>query len=855
MTRVTRRIALACLICSLPLGAHAAVQVYRVVPGPPTPLANLLPEQIMTGFADEAGKPAAVQTRAAAFLSRDSLVFVVECLEPQMDKLVARCRKDDDAAVFADDCLEVFISPGGEPKDYYHLATNALGARYDEKGHGDAGWNGEWTSHATKSADRWTVEISIPLATLGGPPRRGSVWWFNACRQRQPGGLQLSAWSPTDSNFHDFARFAALTFDDACVGYLAAQYVNPFDRRAGQLRARARIEASAAHRLEEALAPAEASLQPLRAAASAGKPVASSDFGTLLAVGQDALKRLNDAETDLLAAIADAESARQMAKLAPPGKELLAYATVAITNRKILPSPEPPRRVSRQLSLRACRGEYEPASFVVYPLRAPLTVGVKVSDLRGPQGVISAGAVDVRSVKSWYQSGGTGRFPLNLGLHLLTPELLLRDDDLIRIDTTTKQDFVKLSFPDGRQKWLCISNPQESPEEKDGSVEAMPIRDAATLQAVSIPPCTAKQFWVTVHVPTDAKPGKYQGRIELTSAGQVLERLPLSLEVLPFDLQPNPLQSSIYFHWGMELDVKGQGSLKIDKRSRTQYKAELEDLLAHGVDNPTISVPYASGMLPEELRLRQEVGMRNDNLYYLVGYTSMPLAQVKEVIELAKGFGFKNCYFYGQDEAQGDALKAQRQQWEQIHSVGGRVFVAGSAGQNFPLMGDLQDLLVCYGDPTREEAAKWHGKGHMIFCYANPQAGIEEPETYRRNFGLLLAANDYDGGMTYIYYSGWNDYSIGQYRQHDFVYPTADGVIDTIQWEGYREGIDDLRYLGTLRQAIADANAAGGEASAQAKQAQAFVDTMDVKGDLHAVRDGMIRWIIRLQRATGVGRQ
>ena len=105
--------------------------------------------------------------------------------------------------------------------------------------------------------------------------------------------------------------------------------------------------------------------------------------------------------------------------------------------------------------------------------------------------------------------------------------------------------------------------------------------------------------------------------------------------------------------------------------------------------------------------------------------------------------------------------------------------------------------------------------------------------------------------MTYIYYSGWNDYSIGRYRQHNFVYPTADGVIDTVQWEGYREGIDDLRYLGTLRHAIAAATAAGGSAATEARRAQTYLDTLDVKGDLYAVRDNMISRIIRLQQLIG----
>jgi hypothetical protein len=59
MARVTRRLPLACLIGSVSMAAHATVQVCRVVPGPPTAAANLPSAQVMTGFADEAGPPAA----------------------------------------------------------------------------------------------------------------------------------------------------------------------------------------------------------------------------------------------------------------------------------------------------------------------------------------------------------------------------------------------------------------------------------------------------------------------------------------------------------------------------------------------------------------------------------------------------------------------------------------------------------------------------------------------------------------------------------------------------------------------------------------------------------------------------
>ena len=74
------------------------------------------------------------------------------------------------------------------------------------------------------------------------------------------------------------------------------------------------------------------------------------------------------------------------------------------------------------------------------------------------------------------------------------------------------------------------------------------------------------------------------------------------------------------------------------------------------------------------------------------------------------------------------------------------------------------------------------------------------------NFGLLLWQRDYDGAMDYTYQGAagniWNDFDSEYYRDHVFAYPTIDGVIDTIQWEGWREGVDDIRYLTTLLNVI-----------------------------------------------------
>jgi hypothetical protein len=48
--------------------------------------------------------------------------------------------------------------------------------------------------------------------------------------------------------------------------------------------------------------------------------------------------------------------------------------------------------------------------------------------------------------------------------------------------------------------------------------------------------------------------------------------------------------------------------------------------------------------------------------------------------------------------------------------------------------------------------------------------------------------------------TAWNDFALNSdiMKQLMMVYPTAEGIIDTLQWEGYREGVNDIRYISTL---------------------------------------------------------
>jgi len=71
-------------------------------------------------------------------------------------------------------------------------------------------------------------------------------------------------------------------------------------------------------------------------------------------------------------------------------------------------------------------------------------------------------------------------------------------------------------------------------------------------------------------------------------------------------------------------------------------------------------------------------------------------------------------------------------------------------------------------------------------------------------------------------------------------------VTDTIAWEGFREGVYDVRYAATLEKAIQSASRRNEKL---AQQAQFWLDLIDPKkDDLDVVRTQMVEWILKLKQ-------
>jgi hypothetical protein len=293
----------------------------------------------------------------------------------------------------------------------------------------------------------------------------------------------------------------------------------------------------------------------------------------------------------------------------------------------------------------------------------------------------------------------------------------------------------------------------------------------------------------------------------------------LQVTVLPFDLEPAPIEYSIFYFGLLPYSTSEKLKVGIDGiwKSPEKYAAELQNMKDHGIAYPTFYQGYSSevpdGPANLALTLRSQTGFPTDKIYLGDVVTGNPttatdLTTLKNKIKMWKTFtakyGYRDVYVYGIDEATDSVLQSERPAWQAVHDSGAKVYVAVSNNYNaVTVVGDILDTAIFADTPNTTQAAAWHGHGKRILSYASPESGTDNPVIYRQNYGFSLWNAGYDGEMIYAYQSGfgqsiWNDFDDPHWCDHVFAYPTSDSVIDTIQWEGFREGVDDTRYVASL---------------------------------------------------------
>ena len=586
--------------------------------------------------------------------------------------------------------------------------------------------------------------------------------------------------------------------------------------------------------------------------------------------------------------------------------DIVHYTVPAISNLKRTEDFYPEDGIpGGPLSFIAAKDEFEPASMVLYAFKDYPSVKLTISDLEGPGGRIPSESIDCAVVKIWVQSGCAwySYFSDSSGRELV-PELLLHDEKLVRVDPVKRENYLRNTLPDGKEEYLWISAPNEFHVPVWGHEEN--IVDAKSIQPFSLEKGEFKQIWLTFHAPADAAAGIYRGKVSLQIADpenisnrDPLLEIPVQARILPFRL-PEPgtnydpaktFYTSAYCNNNLARYVQANGGdiPKAMKRLAAEYKGYRD----HNLMNPQIC-----GILPEETRngwnniqaffqgenlelyeqqmiLFRDAGLDSKVLFdpllatpdyknFPSGNTPEDTAEVQrrldswiqtlhETLSVVRKVFPNNpeIYCFGWDEPDMTTLHRERQPWKMLHSEGFKIY---STGQDSHLLhaGFNEDFINYGGRFDAPTARLWHSFGVRLNSYANPHTGPENPDFCRRRHGMELYLADFDGTNNYMVAGNdWNDFSWAHlnFRAFNWVYPASDGFVTTIQFEGFREGIDDVKYATLLRQTAANAIRDGNQDQIyQAKAALQWLILADVKNcDLNTLRLEMIHKILQLE--------
>ena len=207
-------------------------------------------------------------------------------------------------------------------------------------------------------------------------------------------------------------------------------------------------------------------------------------------------------------------------------------------------------------------------------------------------------------------------------------------------------------------------------------------------------------------------------------------------------------------------------------------------------------------------------------------------------------------YCFGWDEPSMYILRNQRAAWKSLQENGLKTYTTGH-DKHLLNAGFNEDFINYGGRYSAETARLWHSFGVRITSYAGPHTGPENPDFVRRSHGMDLYLADQDGTNNYMV-SGdqWNDFgSQHNYRSFNMIYPASDGPVNTLEFEAFREAIDDVKYATLLKELAAEAIESGNVDNIYAgKAALQWLIQVDPKTcDLNALRLEMIDKILELR--------
>lgn len=443
------------------------------------------------------------------------------------------------------------------------------------------------------------------------------------------------------------------------------------------------------------------------------------------------------------------------------------------------------------LSVEGSPGEVLSCSFSVCSTQQVENIQIDCTALTSFANAIPGELIEVYIVKVWTLSG----LGVYQGPRCENGELLLKDDTVNLTDGYIRE-YVE---------WRDLVKP---------SYRYVPpkIRTSGPVQT-RLEPGQSKQIWISIKLPEELVAGHYSGEVVITTSSSCT-RLPIFVEVLPFRLM-SPRQDLMLWYRGTLDQSNSQHAV-----DETTLRMQLQDIFDHGFCSVTISEEDTDSA-QKVIDIAESVGFDRHIMF------TPPYPRQFERLHFTKS----TPLFYLSDEIDAQsgekrekAIRRHHENQQLAISMGVQTMCSlldfNFAEQLIKTsdIGQAPTILSYYLPSNRRYFAvnSQFAPATSSKAYLYWMAHLEKPNVHRVLAGVYLWKSKAAGISPYCYqhlpvypFSPFNDFDpwepefqlgqeTGTFRQHLAVYPCRSGTIPTLQWEGIRQGILDLKYLYTL---------------------------------------------------------
>lgn len=477
--------------------------------------------------------------------------------------------------------------------------------------------------------------------------------------------------------------------------------------------------------------------------------------------------------------------------------------------------------IKTPLSTFATPGEYEPLSFVIYTAKDIKNVRVEPTDLKSTRGSIANDFIDVR----WIQR-------------------------------SLYREFYK-----------------SPPEQSDVVSRFLVKRLGMNLRAH-----TFQEMHITIHTPENATAGVYSGKIKISGENCRSTNVPISFEILPFKL--NPLKRKkygVYYRMDegrqvpgrveLELnDIREHGASILHPRTGVRYKMvngelrprydtlreNLSLLRKFGFNGP---IPIRDGLV----KLARHPNIEN---FSVINSANRETSKRGQTFQSIAKEGLQGLLKVQQEFPEFELLPTHMDEVINRKKLPLFIRLAQAVRQvpelriyatihNYPqpstrkmmkrltpyidvrsYNGHMMDEWIKAGNSFDELALELKTQNNDAWLYYNIRGSFFLAKWMRIINGFYMWVGPFNAHCLWIYHhfkaNPLDDIDWLRYKGHDFGLAVPDPIdgktpIPTRHWECYREGIDDMRYIGMLEDLIA---ASKDIAPNESSEAQDWIDSL-----------------------------